>query len=159
MPDQQEAALTIGALADRSGCSVPTIRYYEDIGLLSKPRRQPNGHRVYAGADVQRLTFIRRCRDFGFAIEQVRDFMALYLDDQRDCTEARDLAQGHLNAVQQKLAELRALESSLTGMVQSCTARCAGGVASRCTIFSEIIEPVPTAMPGNSCCVPGQCSS
>jgi MerR family copper efflux transcriptional regulator len=62
----------IGALAEQTGCSVPTIRYYEQIGLIPAARRRSGGHRVYDAAAVQQLGFIRRCRDFGFALEQIR---------------------------------------------------------------------------------------
>src|SRR5262245_40667304 len=106
-------AMTIGALAAGTGCSVPTIRYYEEIGLLPAASRRTSGHRVYGPADLQRLTFIRRCRDFGFSIEQVRAFVALAGSPARDCRAARDLAQQHLIGVRQKLKELRALERSL----------------------------------------------
>ena len=87
--------LTIGALADQTGCNVPTIRYYEEIGLLPPARRRPGGHRFYSEADLRRLTFIRRCRDFGFPIEQVRALVELTEASDRDCNEARDLAQAH----------------------------------------------------------------
>ena len=65
-------ALRIGALAERTGTNAPTIRYYEEIGLLRPPDRQRGGQRVYGEQDLKRLTFIRRCRQFGFPIEQVR---------------------------------------------------------------------------------------
>ena len=78
-----------GALATETRCSVPTIRYYEEIGLLPKPERLPGGHRVYGEADRQRLLFISRCRDFGFSIEHVRELVALVDSPMRDCTAAR----------------------------------------------------------------------
>jgi DNA-binding transcriptional MerR regulator len=73
-------ALRIGDLANRTGTSAPTIRYYEQIGLLRRATRQSGNHRVYTRADVERLTFIRRCREFDFSIEQVRVLVSL-LDD------------------------------------------------------------------------------
>lgn len=141
--------LTIGALAERTGCNVPTIRYYEEIGLLPRPDRKPGGHRVYGDADLKRLTFIRRCRDFGFPVERVRKLVALVEDPSRDCFEARDLAQEQLNAVREKLAELHALERSLLGFVDSCTAACAGGPAPQCTILEDLSAP---ANSGARCC-------
>lgn len=139
------AALTIGAVAERTGCSVPTIRYYEEIGLLPAADRKPGGHRIYSDADLQRLTFIRRCRDFGFPIEQVRTLVGLIEDPSRDCGVARDLAQTHLDAVREKLDELRALERTLVGFVESCNAACAGGPASRCTIVDDLSSGPSTA--------------
>ena len=81
--------LTIGALAAQTGCNVATIRYYEEIGLLPKASRGPGGHRVYRDSDLRRLTFIRRCRDFQFPIEQVRELVDLIENPERDCSVAR----------------------------------------------------------------------
>ena|SRR2546430_12458702 len=103
------AGLTIGSLAERTGCKVPTIRYYEEIGLLPKPSRLPGGHRVYAEGDLKRLTFIRRCRDLGFPIEQIRDLVALTDNPGRDCTEAKDLAEAHLVAVRSQIARAKVI--------------------------------------------------
>ncbi|MGZ5841459.1 MAG: MerR family transcriptional regulator [Xanthobacteraceae bacterium] len=130
-------ALTIGALAERTGCNVPTIRYYEEIGLLPPPRRGAGGQRTYAEGDFARLTFIRRCRDFDFSIEQVRELVALVENPERDCVAAKDLAETHLSAVRAKLRELRALEKSLSQFATACAAQCAGGPASDCVILDE----------------------
>jgi len=91
--------LKIGELAERTGTNTPTVRYYEDIGLLPRPDRQAGNQRRYGDDAVKRLTFIRRCRDFGFSIEQVRTLTSLVQDRSRSCFEARDLAQEHLNEV------------------------------------------------------------
>ena len=95
--------LRIGALAERAGTNAPTIRYYEEIGLLRQADRQAGGQRAYGEEDVRRLMFIRRCRDFGFSIERVRSLVALVEDRERSCMDARDLAQEHLMAVRAKL--------------------------------------------------------
>ena len=87
--------MSIGVLGERTGCTVPTIRYYEQIGLLPRADRGSGGQRVYGEADFRRLTFIRRCRDFGFPIEQVRELVALVASRNRDCVEAGGIAQGH----------------------------------------------------------------
>jgi DNA-binding transcriptional MerR regulator len=133
--------MTIGALALETRCSVPTIRYYEEIGLLPKARRGAGGHRVYGDADLRRLTFIRRCRDFGFPIEQIRELAALVGSPNRDCTAARDLAGLQLTEVRRKLGELRALERSLKTFVNDCNAQCAGGPASECVIPEDLVTP------------------
>ena len=88
-----EAGLTIGALAERTGLNVPTIRYYEEIGLIPAAKRRPSGHRFYDGEAEQLLTFVRHCRDFGFPIEQVRELVSLAKSEERDCFETRDIAQ------------------------------------------------------------------
>ncbi len=141
--------LTIGVLASETRCSVPTIRYYEEIGLLPEADRRPGGHRIYREADQRRLMFIRRCRDFGFSIEQIRELLALAGSD-RDCTAARDLAQDHLAEVRRKLKELRALERSLKQFVKDCNTRCLGGPAGACVILEDLATPKQT-----SCCGSG----
>ena len=96
---QMADPVRIGALAEQTGCSVPTIRYYEEIGLIPRAKRRSSGHRVYDPSAGQLVGFIRRCRDFGFTIEQVRSLTSLSRNKLRDCAEARDIAQEHLGAV------------------------------------------------------------
>lgn len=147
-----EASLTIGVLAERTGCNTPTIRYYEEIGLIPPAQRRPSGHRVYDAAAQDLLTFIRSCRDFGFSIEQVRALVSLTTSSDRDCVEARDIAQQHLESVRSKLTELRALERSLNKFVTSCTTACAGGPAPKCTILKDLGRAAAaTSSPGNCC--------
>ena len=133
--------LKIGSLAERTATSAPTIRYYEEIGLLRSADRQSGGQRVYGEADVKRLTFIRRCREFGFSIEQVRSLVALVQDPQSSCMHARDLAQQHLVAVRSKLSELKALERSMAAFVASCDVSCAGGPGPDCVILDDLSKP------------------
>lgn len=130
--------LTIGALSERTQCTVPTIRYYEQIGLLPHPSRAANGHRFYRDEDLQRLTFIRRCRNFGFPIEQVRKLAGLFEDGDRACVEARDLAHAHLEHVRARLGEMRQLEASLQAFVNSCDSECSGGTTRDCVIIGDI---------------------
>jgi DNA-binding transcriptional MerR regulator len=136
MPD-----LKIGQLARRTGTNPPTVRYYEQIGLLPPASRRDGGQRSYGEEDVRRLTFIRRCRDFGFSIEQVRALVALVQDRQRSCLEARDLAQSHLEAVRAKLDELKALEQTVAHFVQSCELACSGGPGPDCVILEDLQRP------------------
>lgn len=141
--------LKIGALAERTGTNAPTIRYYEEIGLLPRPQRS-GVQRFYGDADVARLTFIRRCRDFGFSIEQVRSLVALVQDRDRSCIEARDLAQVHLSAVRAKLRELKALERSMAAFVESCDESCAGGPGPDCVIVEDLGKPYCAAATARS---------
>jgi MerR family copper efflux transcriptional regulator len=133
--------MTIGALAARTECSVPTIRYYEEIGLLPEAPRRPGGHRVYGESDLRRLTLIRRCRDFGFPIEQIRELVDLMDKGDAECSAARDVAQVRLDEVRKKLKELRTLEESLKAFVDDCTARCAGGTARECAMLEDLAAP------------------
>ena len=135
--------LKIGALAAQTGTNAPTIRYYESIGLLPRASRQEGGQRLYGAEDVRRLTFIRRCREFGFAVEQVRDLAGLVEDGARCCTEARDIAQAHLESVRAKLAELRALEREIAAFVERCDTACAGGPGPACVPLTELTHPAP----------------
>ncbi|WP_056005808.1 helix-turn-helix domain-containing protein [Frateuria sp. Soil773] len=146
--------MKIGTLAKVTGTSAPTIRYYEEIGLLPRPARQAGSQRVYGDEDIRRLIFIRRCRDFGFAIEQTRILVSLVQDRERSCTEARDLAQAHLDVVREKLDELRALEKSIAAFVRSCDASCAGGPGADCVILEELANASRAA--GTMCpsCLP-----
>lgn len=139
-------SLRIGELAECTATNAPTIRYYEEIGLLPKPRRS-GAQRFYDDEDVKRLTFVRRCREFGFSIEDVRALMALMQDDKRSCMEARNLAHDHLTAVRTKLRELRALERAIAGFVETCDTSCAGGPGPACVILEDLSAPAATAAP------------
>jgi MerR family transcriptional regulator, copper efflux regulator len=148
---EMDPELTIGALAERTGCTVPTIRYYEDIGLIPPAKRRPSGHRFYQAAAEKLLNFVRHCRDFGFPIEQVRELVSLSQSQERDCVEALEIAKARLAAVRAKMDELLALERSLARFVQSCTEQCAGGPAAQCSILSDIEAP-PAAPKSKGCC-------
>jgi DNA-binding transcriptional MerR regulator len=133
--------LRIGELAHSTRTNPPTIRYYEEIGLLPAPAREAGGQRRYGEEDLRRLTFIRQCREFGFSIAQVRSFVTLTEDSERSCTEARAIAADHLSAVREKLAELKELERNLADFIQSCDAACAGGPGPDCVILQDMANP------------------
>ncbi len=149
--------LSIGTVAKRTGCTVPTIRYYEEIGLLPPVSRTEAGQRSYGDAALRRLNFIRRCRDFGFSIEQVRDLVGLVDEPSRPCAEVRDIAALHLAEVRRKLIELKELESSLDAFVGSCDTACAGGAAIDCTILEDLALPAGKArvLASAACCSKG----
>lgn len=148
-------ARSIGVVARQTGCSVPTIRYYEEIGLLPPGPRTEAGRRVYGDDAVRRLTFIRRCRDFGFSIDQVRELVSLVDQPDRPCLEVRDIAARHLDQVRGRLAELQALEASMTQFVRSCDTACAGGAALDCTILEDLSVPGGAVLiDGPACCAP-----
>jgi DNA-binding transcriptional MerR regulator len=125
--------MRIGILAERTGTTALTIRYYEEIGLLRAPGRT-GGQRSYDNEDVRRLAFIRRCRNFDFSIEEIRSLLSL-LRGRQSCTQARKLAEHHLVTLRSKLAELQALEKSIASLVRECTATCDGGAAPDCVIL------------------------
>jgi DNA-binding transcriptional MerR regulator len=130
--------MRIGLLADRTGTTVPTIRYYETIGLLRPAARQSGGQRTYDNEDARRLSFIRRCRELDFSIEEVRSLLTLMNDGYSSCAATRELAELQLSKVKRKLADLRALEAIFASMVSNCNSRCEGGPAPDCVIFDDI---------------------
>jgi DNA-binding transcriptional MerR regulator len=148
------ARLSIGMVARQAGATVATVRYYEEIGLLSAAPRTESGQRSYDAAAVKRLVFIRRCREFGFSIDQVRELVNLVDHPRSPCDDVRAIAAVHLAEVRRKLDELKALEAALGDFVRSCDAGCAGGAIGDCTILEDLAGPAPTtrgAKPGGCC--------
>jgi DNA-binding transcriptional MerR regulator len=127
------AAMRIGVLAERTGTTVPTIRYYEEIGLLRQVARR-GGQRIYDHEDARRLAFIRRCRAFDFSIEEIRALLSL-MQSHAACGEARKLAEGHLATLRERLAELAALERTIASLVSACASTCDGRAAADCVIL------------------------
>jgi DNA-binding transcriptional MerR regulator len=122
-------------LARRAGTTVPTIRYYEEIGLL-RPAARSGGQRTYDNEDVRRLSFIRRCRDFDFSIDDIRTLLSL-LQNGKSCTEARELAEGRLVELRRRRLELQALEATIASLVTACANTCDGGAAPDCVILQS----------------------
>ena len=134
-----EASLVIGELAARTGTTPEAIRYYERVGVLSPPERRGAGrYRRYGPADVERLGFVRRARELGFSLVEVRDLLGLVDQPERSCAEVDQLARAHLEAVNEKLAQLTALKSELERVVGNCE----GGLAvADCRILAALGEP------------------
>jgi DNA-binding transcriptional MerR regulator len=107
----------IGEAARASGVKVPTIRYYEQIGLLAAPPRSEGNRRVYDGADLRRLAFIRHARDLGFEVEAIRALLALQDQPEKSCEAADAIASAHLADVRRRIASLTALQGELERMV------------------------------------------
>ena len=120
---ESPAALSIGELSRRSGVNIETIRYYERIKMLPAPPRTASGRRVYGPAETRSLAFIRRSRELGFTLEEIRALLALSADDGNNtCAEVRQLAASHLADVRAKIADLRAMASVLSEAVRRCDA-------------------------------------
>ena len=146
------AFLSIGAVAKRVGFAVSALRYYEEVGLIPPALRRDSGHRVYPESVLDVLTLVRHCRDLGFSIDAIRELLALSNNGERDCVEARAIAQANLAAVRVKMGELRRLEKSLSRFVMACTERCAGGPAPDCTILSDLRHGGTPAQRDGGCC-------
>ncbi len=126
--------LAIGTLARLTGCKVETIRYYERIGILPEPPRNSGGQRRYRAWHLKRLNFVRRARDLGFTLADVRGLLRLVDEQDHSCEEVRTMALGHLEAVRARLADLEAMETVLGEMV----ARCEGGKVPDCPIIDAL---------------------
>jgi MerR family transcriptional regulator, mercuric resistance operon regulatory protein len=126
--------LTIGVLAKTTGCQAETIRFYEHVGLLPAPRRSPGGYRLYGDGHVTRLTFVRRAREVGFSLAEVRTMLRLADERARPCAEVRVVASTHLRAVRARIADLQAMERVLRATV----ARCARGTGSDCPLLDTL---------------------
>lgn len=113
--------LTIGGLAKATGTKPETIRYYERIGLLGAAGRSGGNYRVYGQTELRRLSFVRRARDLGFSLEQVRALLDLADDRSRSCGAVDKLAREHLGAVDRKIADLSALRRELGVLLDQCS--------------------------------------
>ena len=117
MPDKQ---LTIGNLANATDTKVETIRYYEHIGLLSAPARTSGNYRAYNPEHLNRLSFIRRARDLGFSLAQIRELLSLSDQRDRSCKAVDAIAREHLAEVDRKIADLSALRRELDNVISQC---------------------------------------
>jgi DNA-binding transcriptional MerR regulator len=128
--------LTIGRLGQAAGVKVPTIRYYEQIGLLPEADRSAGNQRLYDRAALDRLAFIRHARELGFSLEAIRDLLSLSDTPDQPCTAADAIARVQLQAVQDRIARLRALESELHRMIDQC----ACGTIKDCRVIETLSD-------------------
>ena len=111
---------TIGVAAKLSGVNIETIRYYEREGVVPKAERTASSRRVYNDDQVSRLRFVKRCRELGFPIPEVKSLLALTRGAPTSCSEAREIGEAHLAAVKDRIADLQRMESALAELVQLC---------------------------------------
>ena len=130
------SAMTIGAVARRTGVPAKTIRYYEEIALIAPAQRAANGYRIYTESAVSVLRFVRQARALGFSIEHVAELLALWQDSERTSAEVRALATNHIEAVERKIAELESLRHTLLDLV----ARCHGDDRPDCPILDNLAD-------------------
>ena len=127
--------VSIGELAKAASTKVVTIHYYERIGLLPRPPRTSSNYRAYDREDVSRLRFIRRCRDLGFTLDQIRDLLKLSAHKEQDCTNVDRLAAAHLTEVEGKIADLNRLAGELRRLNNCCEG---GGRIADCRIIEAL---------------------
>jgi MerR family transcriptional regulator, mercuric resistance operon regulatory protein len=113
--------LTIGKLSELTGVNIETIRYYERAKVLPAPRRSGNGRRVYQAADVRTLAFLRRARELGSSLAEIRALVRLGGPEKASCREVRHIAARHLENIHSKITDLRKLERLLARTVAQCT--------------------------------------
>ena len=131
-----DVEFTIGHLAKTTGCKVPTIRYYEQIGLLPRPRRSTGNHRLYGQKHLSRLAFIRHCRELGFSQSAIRELLQLTDNPDQPCDAVTRIATAHLEQVNQRMVRLTALRAELERMIRSCD----GQRISNCRIVETLAD-------------------
>lgn len=113
-------AFPIGELSRQTAVKVPTIRYYEQIGLLPEPPRTEGNRRLYGRSEIERLNFIRHSRELGFEIDDIRELLAMAAQPQSSCHQADSIANNHLLEIERRIASLTALKAELSRMVEEC---------------------------------------
>ena len=127
-------SLSIGDLARAAGTKAETVRYYERIGLLPAPARTSGNYRAYARPHLERLSFIRRARDLGFSLDQVRALLRLADDRSQSCVEVDRIAKLHLAEVERKIADLASLGGELRQLIEKCR----HGTIAECRILDAL---------------------
>lgn len=137
--------MTIGKLSQLTGVNIETIRYYEKIKVLPVPSRAANGRRMYGPTERRILAFVRRSRELGFTLDEVRALMRLGGPQKASCREVREIATNHLDDVRAKINDLRKLERLLTKTVAQCT----GSTAPECPVLDilDVQSPSRTRVP------------
>ena len=130
-------ALTIGALSKQTGVNIETIRFYERIGILAKPPRSAGGHRLYGQDQRMRLGFVRRSRELGFSLQEVRGLLHLVDGGHHTCAEVKAITMDHLADVRRKVADLRRLERTLADVA----GKCHGGKVPDCPVIEALFDP------------------
>jgi DNA-binding transcriptional MerR regulator len=126
--------ISIGELSRRTGVKVPTIRYYEQVGLLAAPARTEGKQRRYHATDVTRLNFIRHGRELGFEIDDIRELLALSAQPEKPCDNADKITARHLAGVDQRISQLTALRDELARMLDNCH----GGCVADCRVLESL---------------------
>ena len=130
--------LTTGRLAKAAGVNLETVRYYERIGLIAKPARTSGGQRSYSSEDARHLAFVRRARELGFSIDDIRALLKLAAPGKQSCAEVQSIASAHLTSVQAKLADLARLEKILSTTVDQCN----GDASPACPVLEMLDAPL-----------------
>ncbi len=136
--DQWADGIAIGELSRRTGVNIETIRYYEKVKMLPPSPRTRSGRRVYGQAQARKLAFIRRARELGFTLDEIRALLRL-IERGYSCGEVQELTRHHLADVNQKIADLRRIERIL----KKTSEQCAGGRVPECPIIDVLFGEQP----------------
>lgn len=128
--------MKIGQLSEQAECKIETIRYYERIGLLPEPGRSEGGYRIYDEDHLKRLVFIRRSRQLGFTIEEIRGLLDLVDGGNYTCSDVKTITMEHVENIRHKIADLKKLEKTLTHIASLC----AGDATPECPIIDALFE-------------------
>ena len=131
---RREGLYSIGQAAERADVSVKMVRYYESIGLVPRASRTQGGYRLYTENDIHQLVFIRRARALGFTIDEIGKLLALWRNKRRASAEVKRLALSHIDALEEKIAELEAMRDSLRHLARHCH----GDERPDCPILEEL---------------------
>jgi len=112
--------MTIGKLAKKCGVGVETVRFYEREGLTLQPERKLSGYRIYSDLAVNQIYFIRQAKELGFTLKEIRDLMGLRLDGEQTCEEVRSLAEAKIADIEEKMALLQKMRTTLGELVVAC---------------------------------------
>lgn len=129
--------LSIGQISARTGVKVPTIRYYEHMGLIAAPERSEGNQRRYGAAELEQLRFIRHARDLGFPIEAIASLIELQRHPDHSCRSANEIAAAQLESVRVKLRRLERLEAELRRIVEGCSA---SGTLGHCHVLASLAD-------------------
>ena len=131
------SSLTIGSVAKRVGVAIDTIRYYEREGLLPEPQRRASGYRSYGEGAIAQLRFIRRAKQLGFTLEEIRELLALSADRRRGVKAVKQRAQQRLAAIEQRILDLQRMRDGLAQLVESCPGH---GAPEQCPILRALTD-------------------
>lgn len=126
---------SIGELSKRTGVKIPTIRYYEQKGLIDEPERSAGNQRRYTKAGLNQLSFIRHSRDLGFTINDIKGLLELSRHPEKPCHDAHSIAVRHLHDVQDRIAKLRRLERELKRI-----SKCDSGNVAECAVIEALAD-------------------
>ncbi len=131
------SSLTIGQLAKRADVGVETVRFYERRGLLAEPDRRPSGYRQYDEGVVDRLRFIKRAKELGFTLNEIKELLSLRLDPTTTCADVKSRAEEKIDDIHERIRTLQRMKKAIVKVTKACSGR--GGV-DECPIL-EALEP------------------